>query len=721
MGLYSTELTPADMMDQQSVFQQEMADLLGCRHLTILPPFPDYALLSQNHSPKALLKVVNEVILSRRPAYEKELGWLLLPLVRGEGVLGVLFAEEVDQKYANAENLKYLERLARLCIDRLQWEKRGWRDGETSLWRREVLMKEVNRVINLAESGGSLTPRRLLGDGPRVEQFTLICFAVTPAPDSWAGAGPIWQQLGPDLAKLLPSEALAAHLGGGYVGIYWPKAKVKDAHLWVERFHQTLSGSDREIGTGDDEWDLAAGIVRFPEDFYDDGPSLPWEKSDLGVKLTAADEVMRRGTLAAETAKEKDETILAYKTLREQGLVKLESAIEKRLSSLVADDEPGALLLVKLDDWEVWQRQHGSKEAANRAKRVLAASEGECPVDAVVDWAGPDRFGVFLPGADADSAQEQGRAIRQRVKSALSTTVQMGISVYPCPGFAKQDILDNGRKALIHTGFFGPNTQTVFDATSLNISGDRFYESGSLEEAVQEFQRALTLDPDNVNVHNSLGVCYANIGKFEEAVAEFSRVTELEPNDFMAHYNLGCGLLSLARKGEAEHAFSRAAGLEPDNAAAYFQLAKLCRKQDRLEEALIHLGRTVDLNPNWAKAWRLFGECLLEQGSHEEAMDAFKKALKINGKDGAALSGLALLYGRTETNLEVALSLARRSVELNPANALFAQRLVELLIRNRELEEALAQCERAVAVAPQDEQLRRLQEKITAAQRVSTS
>jgi Flp pilus assembly protein TadD len=178
------------------------------------------------------------------------------------------------------------------------------------------------------------------------------------------------------------------------------------------------------------------------------------------------------------------------------------------------------------------------------------------------------------------------------------------------------------------------------------------------------------------------------MGKFEEAVAEFLRVTELEPNDFMAHYNLGCALLSLARKSEAERAFSQAAKLEPKNAAAHFQLAKLCRKQNKLEEALKHLGRTVHLNPNWAKAWRLFGECFLEQGNYEKAMDAFKKALKINGKDGAALSSLALLYGRTETNLEVALSLARRSVELNSANALFAQRLVELLLQNRELEEA---------------------------------
>ena len=524
------------------------------------------------------------------------------------------------------------------------------------------------------------------------------------------------------MVEALPTEALAAHLGGGYVGIFWPQANIADAKLWAESLYSTLSGGQGKVESGGEEWSLAAGMASFPEDFYDDGPSLPWEKSDLGVGLIAAEEVIRRASLAADVAKKyEDEEILSYHTLRERGLVSRESAFEQRLTPMFASDEPGALLLVKLDDWKIWQRQHGSKGAGVRAKRVLEASKSDCQVDSVLDWVGPDRIGIYLPGADADSAQERGRAIRQRVKSALSTTVQMGISFYPCPGFAKQDMLDNGRKALIHTGFFGPNTQTLFDATSMNISGDRFYESGRLEEAVQEFQSALTLDPDNVNVHNSLGVCYANMGKLEEAVAEFSRVTELEPNDFMAHYNLGCALLSLARKGEAEHAFSLAAELEPDNAAVHFQLAKLCRKQDRLEEALTHLGRTVDLNPNWAKAWRLFGECFLEQGNHEEAMDAFKKALKINGKDGAALSGLALLYGRTEANLEVALSLARRSVELNPASALFVQRLVELLIQNRELEEALAQCERAVAMAPQDEQLHRLQEKITAAQRVSTS
>ena len=721
MAFNSIDLTPADAVAQKEIFQREMADILGSRQLAILPPFPDYSLLSQHHSPKVLLKLVNEVVLSRRPAFNQEFGWLLLPLVQGERVVGVLFAEDVEKKYQNPENQVLLERLARLCIDSLQWEKRGGRDEETMLWRRQVLIKELSRVIELAESDGSLTSRRMLDHRPGAAQFSFICFAVTPAPEPWAGPGPVWKHLGPKVVEALPNEALAAHLGGGYVGIFWPKAQLVEAQQWAEGVHSGLSKAETGSKDGEEKWTLTAGIATFPEDFYDDGPSLPWEKSDHRVRLTATEEVIRRATLAAHVAQHKDESIISYQTLLEQGLVRRESAIEKGLSPLFTNDEPGALLLIKLDDWKVWQRQHGSRGAAGKARRVMAVSKKESPATAVVEWAGPDRFGMFLPGADVDLAQERGSAIRQLVKSELSTTVQIGISVHPCTGFAKVEMLDNARKALIHTGFFGPNTQTLFDAVSLNISGDRLYERGKLKEAVAEFQRALNLDPNNVNVSNSLGVCYAQMGEFEEAVTEFGRVTSLKPSDFMGQYNLACALLSLGREDEAEQAFTRAFKLEPKRAAPYFQLAKLCRKQNRLEEALNYLGQTVELKPHWAKAWRLFGECFLEQGKDAEAMNGFKKALKINGNDAAALSGLAILYRQVDSNLEIALSLARRSVELEPDNVLFCRRLAELLWQNRELEEALAQCRRAAAMAPEDEQVRQLQEKITAAQIVSTS
>ncbi|MEJ2366299.1 MAG: tetratricopeptide repeat protein [Deltaproteobacteria bacterium] len=531
----------------------------------------------------------------------------------------------------------------------------------------------------------------------------------------------MWKHLGPKIVEALPQEALAAHLGGGYVGVFWPKAQVVGAQQWAERVDNGLKEDRGGSKDGEETWTLRAGIATFPEDFYDDGPSLPWEKSEQGVQLTAAEEVIRRATLAAQVAKDKDESILTYQTLLEQGLLRRESAIEKGLSPLLNNNDPGALLLVKLDDWKIWQRQHGSRGAAGKARKVMAVSRKESPARAVIEWAGPDRFGIFLPGAEVDSAQERGSAIRQRVKSELSTTVQIGIGMHPCPGFAKSEMLDNARKALIHTGFFGSDTQTCFDAVSLNISGDRLYERGKLKEAAEEFQRALILDPNNINVTNSLGVCYAQMGQFEKAVTEFTRLTRLKPSDFMGQYNLACALLSLGREDEAEQAFMRACKLEPKRAAPHFQLAKLYKKHDRLEEALNYLGQTVELKPHWAKAWRLFGDCFLEQGKDGEAMKAFKKALEINGNDPAALSGLAILYGRIESKQEIALSLARRSVALEPDSVLFCRRLVELLWQNGEEKEALAQCQRARGMAPEDQEVCRLQEKIVAAQRVFTS
>ena len=721
MALNSIYLTPADAAAHMEIFQREMAGLLGSRQLAILPPFPDYSLLSQHHSPKVLLKLVNEVVLSRRPAFNQEFNWLLFPLVQGQRVVGVLFAEDVDRKFQNPGDQVLLEKLARLCLDILQWEKRGQRDEETMLWRRQVLMEELSRSIELAESHGSLTSRRALDHRPEAGQFSFICFAVESPPEPWAGPGPVWKHLGPQMVEALPNEALAAHLGGGYVGIFWPKAQVVEAQQWAVQVRGDLSEARTGSKVGEENWTLRVGIATFPEDFYDDGPSLPWEKSDQEVQLTAAEEVIRRATLAAQVARDKEENILSYQTLLEDGLLKRESAIEKSLSPLLLNDEPGALLLVKLDDWKVWQRQHGSRGAGGRAKRVMEVSKKDSPASAVIEWAGPDRFGMYLPGADAASAQERGNALRARVKSELSTTVQIGISIHPCPGFAKSEMLDNARKALIHTGFFGSNTQTSFDAVSLNISGDRLYERGKLKEAVEEFRRALTLDPNNINVTNSLGVCYAQMGQFQEAVNEFARLTSLKPSDYMGQYNLACALLSLGREKEAEQAFTRACELEPKRAAPYFQLAKLCKKQHRLQEALNYLGQTVGLKPQWAKAWRLFGECFLEQGKDVEATKGFKKALKIYGNDAAALSGLAILYGRVESNLEIALSLARRSVELEPHSVLFCRRLAELLWQNRELEEALAQCQRAGAMAPGDEEVRQLQERIIAAQSVSTS
>jgi Flp pilus assembly protein TadD/GGDEF domain-containing protein len=719
MALYPIELTSAEVVAHEELFCREFIDLLRCQHLTVLPPFPNYQLLSRGRAPRPLLKAVNEVVLSRRATYDQNADWLLVPLALGGKVLGVLLAEGVAEEWRAAERFPLLEHLIHLCLERLKCEKQAARDGETMLWQRQALIQELVRAVRAAETGGRIVSRRLLGPGDGPIHFTLICMVTTPAPEPWAGAGPFWAQGGPLIEKSLPLGALAAHLGGGCLAVLWPGSDMDEVRTWLEALTQSMG----EAGASPGSWSFHAGMCTFPEDLYDVGPVLPWEKSGSQDRLAAAEEVIRRGILTAEAARDHLKvTMLTYHALRERGLApKREAAAERELAALLTGDEPCALLLVKLDGWERWQRQQGAQEAARRAKEVLRTSRRLCPAGAALHWAGPDRFVVFLPGAARERAEEQGHAIRDRTRSERGTTVSIGLSLLPCVGFSKGDLLENARKALIHAGFFGPDTQIAFDAVSLNISADRLFETGHLDEAVQEFHRALALDPENLNVRNSLGVCYTRMGRVEEAAAEFSRVASLDSNDFMPQYNLGCALASLGRTQEAEQALKQAFELDPTAPAVRFQLATLCKEDQRIEEAVSHLRRTVELRPQWLHAWRLLGTWMLEQGKDEEAVAAFKRALRLNGGDAAALSGLAVVYGTKEMNREVALSLAQRSVQIEPGNALYLERFARLLLQSGEVEEALIHGRRAAELAPQDRRIRELLGEINEAQRTSTS
>lgn len=722
MGPYPIELTTADVVASEEMFRRQFMGLLGCTQLTVLPPFPGYDLLSQCRTPRPVLRAVNGAVLSRRPAHDSQQDWLLLPLILDDKVIGLLLAEEVEPGWGNPDRFPLLEGAVKMCLGRLQAEKQAARDAETSLWRRQALVQELRRAVGLAERGVQLQSRRLLSDGEGPAHFILVCVAVTPAPEPWAGAGPFWARVGPRVLESLSAEAMAAHLGGGYLGVFWPRTDVEQVKTWTARLFRLLGDEDGLFLPDGERWSLGAGMVSFPEDFYDVGPMLPWEKG-AASSLAAAEEIIRRAILATETARARREVeILSYNRLREEGVVPHpESPAMERLGHLLKGQQKCALLMVKLDEWKNWQYLQGPRAAGSRANLVLDLARSSCQPEATVEWAGPDRFVIFLPGADLEAAQEWGTVLRSTVQSKLGTTVTIGMSAHPCPGFVKGDVLENARKALVHAGFFGPNTQIPVDAVSLNIHGDRLFEAGQLEGALQEFRRALVLDPNNANVRNSLGVCYAQMGRMEEAVAEFSQVIAGGDQDFMPHFNLGCALLHMGREEEAGEAFSRAAELEPGTAEIWFQLARLRKRQARPEEGLRHLRRAVQLKSDWMQAWRLLGEWLLGQGDSEEAMYAFQKALRLDGADAGALSGLAVAYARTDTNLEVALSLAKRSVELEPENPLFLQRLAELLYQSSDLEGALVHCERLEELVPEGEQSRRLREKIRAAQRSSTS
>ena len=60
--------------------------------------------------------------------------------------------------------------------------------------------------------------------------------------------------------------------------------------------------------------------------------------------------------------------------------------------------------------------------------------------------------------------------------------------------------------------------------------------------------------PESADLHNILGLSFAQQGRFEEAIAEFRDAMRLEPESAMTHWHLGAALASRGAREEAvEH------------------------------------------------------------------------------------------------------------------------------------------------------------------------
>ncbi len=61
---------------------------------------------------------------------------------------------------------------------------------------------------------------------------------------------------------------------------------------------------------------------------------------------------------------------------------------------------------------------------------------------------------------------------------------------------------------------------------------------GRNEEAIQDYDEAIHLDPKLANVYNNRGVSKANLGHDEEAIQDYQSSLRIDPSCSVAKYNL---------------------------------------------------------------------------------------------------------------------------------------------------------------------------------------
>jgi tetratricopeptide (TPR) repeat protein len=165
------------------------------------------------------------------------------------------------------------------------------------------------------------------------------------------------------------------------------------------------------------------------------------------------------------------------------------------------------------------------------------------------------------------------------------------------------------------------------------VRGEYFDLNNASEKAIQEYERAVQMQPDLASLHYALGSAYWKRSYPDKAAAEFRRTIELDAQHFMAHYRLGMVLLEQNNPAGAQQEFRAALAQQPGLAYAYLGLGKSLFAQGEYASAVPMLQRFVGIVPDEPPA-----HYLLYQAFHRlnNPVEAEKQLALFKEKQGKA-------------------------------------------------------------------------------------
>jgi len=165
--------------------------------------------------------------------------------------------------------------------------------------------------------------------------------------------------------------------------------------------------------------------------------------------------------------------------------------------------------------------------------------------------------------------------------------------------------------------------------TDLNRLTDEFRQK-VFREDILGYEMDLQRTPDDVSLHDDVGLLYLAVGRADEAVAHFSESLRLTPGSAAPHFNLGTALAAAGRATEAITEFHRALDINPGYLAARNNLGSVLVATGQLDEAALQYRRALEINPANVDVLNNLGNAMTRLMRLEEAVDYLRRALAID-------------------------------------------------------------------------------------------
>lgn len=266
------------------------------------------------------------------------------------------------------------------------------------------------------------------------------------------------------------------------------------------------------------------------------------------------------------------------------------------------------------------------------------------------------------------------------------------------------------------------------------LLGKIYLQKENYEQALEAYTRALGKRPNDWSCYYGLATASARLGHREEAAeytAKFNELrAKLDKRIERRMESMGQGVRRRAgpilaetlvdagrayheyrRLQKAEACWQRAAAVDAENTSCRRLLVSLYRNSRRQEDALDVCQQLTRIDPGNASYRVLTGLVLAELGRFDLAEQAMRQSISLAPERAEGYEALARFLLRRSGELAEAKTLAEKAAALEPTARNYAL-LSTACSRNRDRTGALAAIERAVALAPDNEEFRETYERL---------
>ncbi|RUS90441.1 hypothetical protein EGW08_001782 [Elysia chlorotica] len=168
-----------------------------------------------------------------------------------------------------------------------------------------------------------------------------------------------------------------------------------------------------------------------------------------------------------------------------------------------------------------------------------------------------------------------------------------------------------------------------------------YHRNFDWESEYSIFRAGLRVNQQNAKLFNNVGHALEKVSKFDEALDYFEKAASVQPDDIGAHINVGRTYMNLNRSSPAEKAYRKAIGLfppiikgksyqariAPSHLNAYLNLANLASKDpNRLAEAEHLLRQAITMRSDYVEAYINLGDIQVKLGRSSEALKTYEAA-----------------------------------------------------------------------------------------------